>query len=247
MTQARERHTDNIVVGAGEVHLDLFDAAGAKTGERYLGDCAGATLAVTTEETRIFSGTGAVATELVTIARQVTREIRLTLHDMSLENMALFVIGDTVKPAAVANEAFAVEPDKSYQLGVSPDNPAGYSRLRGDVFNVKKLYDSTLGAWVGAPYLTVAQSVAMADSITDYDALLLAFSQGRSRNDPADSLFVSVAKFGTTQATGVGVGTASDARLTYWRSSTGRTLHMNGSSGYRHYLFAVYGLKDPAA
>jgi len=81
MTRVAREHRNNVVIGAGEVYLDLFDAAGAKTGERYLGDAAGAVLAIATEETTVFSGTGAVAQELERVIRQITREVRVTLRD----------------------------------------------------------------------------------------------------------------------------------------------------------------------
>ena len=127
MTRARDQHTDNILIGAGEVHFDEFDADGNKTGERYLGDAVGATLAITTEETSVFSGTGAVAQQLANIPRTVARVFNLNLHDISLKNLALFVIGDMEEPAAVADEVIEVAPGRGYQLGVSEDNPAGYS------------------------------------------------------------------------------------------------------------------------
>ena len=82
-----DKRTDNIVIGAGEVYLDL-DEGGAPTGERYLGDAVGAALEITTEETTVFSGSGPVARELARIARSVTRTVMLTLHDISLENLA---------------------------------------------------------------------------------------------------------------------------------------------------------------
>ena len=131
MTRTATRHTNNVIIGAGELYLDLFNAAGAKTGERYLGDAGGARLAITTEETTVFSGTGAVAQELARVIRQITREFGLTLRDMSMENMALFVIGDLAAGKDVADEVIAVEAGKSYQLGVSAGNPAGYSRVSG--------------------------------------------------------------------------------------------------------------------
>ena len=151
MTRTATRHTNNVIIGAGELYLDLFNAAGAKTGERYLGDAGGARLAITTEETTVFSGTGAVAQELARVIRQITREFGLTLRDMSMENMALFVIGDLADGKDVADEVIAVEAGKSYQLGVSAGNPAGYSRVSGVIVtggtvNGQGVYAATGGA-----------------------------------------------------------------------------------------------------
>ena len=125
-----DRRTDNILIGAGEVYFDLRED-GAPTGERYLGDAVGAQLEIATEETTVFSGTGPVATELVRIARSVTRTVALTLHDISLENLALFAVGDVARldaATAVVDEATIVCPGRWYQLGVAA-RPAGVLKL----------------------------------------------------------------------------------------------------------------------
>ena len=126
-----DKRTDNILIGAGEVYVDLFDAAGTPQGELYLGDAVGAALAITTEETTVFSGTGAVARELARIARSVTRTVNLTLHDINLENLALFTVGAVERldaAAAVADEAAVVRPGRWYQLG-GADRPAGALKI----------------------------------------------------------------------------------------------------------------------
>lgn len=131
MTTAREQHRDNILIGAGEVYLDLIAADGTRAGERYLGDAVSATLGIVTEETTVFSGTGPVAEELSRVVRQIARQFTLTLHDISMENLQLFVIGETAPlGAAVADEVIAVAPGKFFPLGVSDDNPAGWSRVK---------------------------------------------------------------------------------------------------------------------
>ena len=104
MTTAREQQRDNIVIGAGEVYLDLVAAGGARAGERYLGDAVSATLGIVTEETTVFSGTGPVAQELSRVVRQIARQFTLTLHDISMENLQLFVIGETTPVGAAAGD-----------------------------------------------------------------------------------------------------------------------------------------------
>ena len=121
-----DRRTDNIVIGAGEVYLDLHEE-GASTGERYLGDAVGAALEISTEETTVFSGSGPVATELARIARSVARTVTLTLHDISLENLALFSVGAVKRldPAGAAQGESAVfRPGRWHQLGGAA-RPAG--------------------------------------------------------------------------------------------------------------------------
>ena len=187
MTQAREIHRDNIIIGAGEVYLDLFDANGAKTGERYLGDAVSATLGIATEETTVFSGTGPVAEELSRVVRQITRQFTLTLHDISMENLQIFVIGEpTPVGPAVMDETIAVAPDRFYPLGVSAANPAGWSRVdqvavTGGTVDAGGTFTAAAAAWVeGTDYAieaaagrvhvfdTAATQVAMAAIQVDY-------------------------------------------------------------------------------
>ena len=187
MTRAREEHRDNIIIGAGEVYLDLFDATGARTGERYLGDAVNATLGIATEETTVFSGTGPVAEELSRVVRQITRQFTLTLHDISMENLQLFVIGEsTPLGAAVADETIAVSPGRFYPLGVSAANPAGWSRVTqvavmGGTVDAGGTFTAAGNSWVeGTDYVieadagrvhildTAATQVAMAAIQVDY-------------------------------------------------------------------------------
>lgn len=128
MTVQREQHTNNVLIGAGEVYLKLE----GESAERYLGDAVGATLGIATEEATVFSGSGPVAQELERVTRTVTRQFTVTLHDMSPENQALFVVGevgDDGSATAVTDEEFRVSPKRSYQLGVSDANPAGRTRV----------------------------------------------------------------------------------------------------------------------
>ena len=125
-----DKRTDNILIGAGEVYLDLHEG-GVPTGERYLGDAVGAELEVATEETTVFSGSGPVARELARIARSVRRTVTLTLHDISLENLALFTAGEIERlnaAAPVTEEPAIVRPGRWHQLG-GADRPAGVLRL----------------------------------------------------------------------------------------------------------------------
>ena len=149
MATARESHTENIVLGAGEIFIDRYNDDGEPTGgEVYLGDSLGMTLSVTTERTTIQSGDGAVARDLVDQVRSVTRTLGFTLHDSSPENWALFLIGEEgsagVLAAKVASGAAgttfdAMEVGKWYQLGQSAANPSGPGAItkpaKGDIKN----------------------------------------------------------------------------------------------------------------
>ena len=125
----RDLHESNIVVGAGEVYIDLLDADGNLTGERYVGDSIGASITIGTERSSIFSGDGAVAQELVNLTRSVTRSMALTLHDMTAANWALFIVGETqattLAATAVLDEELTVLRGHWYQLGQTAANPLG--------------------------------------------------------------------------------------------------------------------------
>lgn len=140
MTIARDSHTNNIVIGAGEVYFDEEDAAGNLTGERYLGDSIAATIGATSERTTILSGDGAVAERLVDAVRSIDRTIGFTLHDMSLENWDLFIFGAGVSDSAAVQAArvaganawaiAAPRADRWYQIGATPENPAGVGAVK---------------------------------------------------------------------------------------------------------------------
>ena len=134
MSAISDRHSDNILLGSGHLFIDVLSADGARTGERYLGDAVGATLAVESERVQVFSGSGPVARQLVNKVRSLTRRLSATLHDVSMENLALFVgAGDAVGAETDAAdriddgdaEALTVRKERWYQLGVSAARPAG--------------------------------------------------------------------------------------------------------------------------
>ena len=155
-----DKRTDNILIGAGEVYLDLHEA-GAPTGERYLGDAVGAELEVATEETTVFSGSGPVARELARIARSVTRTATLTLHDISLENLALFTVGEMRRLDAadrVSDEPAVLRPGRWHQLG-GADRPAGVLRLATPADKTAAIDAVTVKTAAQAP-VTATQAIA---------------------------------------------------------------------------------------
>ncbi len=99
---ARELHAENIVLGAGEIFIDVYKNGAPTGGERYVGDSPGATISVTTERTTIQSSDGAVSRDLVDKVRSVSRSIGFTLQDASIANWALFLIGETEERTAIA-------------------------------------------------------------------------------------------------------------------------------------------------
>ena len=134
MSKATDRHTNNVIIGAGELYLDLLDDDGELTGERFLGDGVSASLTVTTERTQVFSGTSPVAEKLVDAVRSIERSIAITVRDMSHENLALFVGAPKVTEVtdaatAVVDEALTVNQGRWYQLGAKKTKPMGIGAI----------------------------------------------------------------------------------------------------------------------
>ena len=176
MSITTEKHTNNTLIGSGEVYLDLLDAQDGTTGERYLGDAVSANLSVTTERAQVFSGTGPIAKKLVDQVRSLSRTFTITLRDISADNLALFV--GAPEPATVADAAIEVENEpltvrkgRWYQLGVSDDKPTGVgavSAVAADTTVAKKtgntIYvagtDYTLDAKRGRLYIEPGGAIA---------------------------------------------------------------------------------------
>ena len=153
MATARESHTENIVLGAGEIFIDRYDDDDNPTGgEVYLGDSVGMTLSVTTERTTIQSGDGAVARDLVDQVRSVTRTLGFTLHDSSPENWAMFLIGaegsQTIAAAEATTAIASMQVGKWYQLGQTAANPSGPGKINAVVEG--KVKSATASASPGA-------------------------------------------------------------------------------------------------
>lgn len=169
MSAISDRHSDNILLGSGHLFIDVLGADGARTGERYLGDAVGATLAVESERVQVFSGSGPVARQLVNKVRSLTRRLSATLHDVSMENLALFVgAGDAVgaetdaaaRLAGATAEALTVKRGRWYQLGVSAARPAGLRAVQDATAAGKTAGAHDAGA--AALILTTAAAAAAA-------------------------------------------------------------------------------------
>ncbi|MCY4548120.1 MAG: hypothetical protein OXC28_07120 [Defluviicoccus sp.] len=133
MTVARQNHATNIVLGAGEVYLDVYED-GKKTGERYLGDSASATITATSEEVTVLSGDGPVATELANAVRSATHRIAFAVKDSSIANWALYLLGEETGYAdaatAVTDEEIVVaKRGRWYRLGVTAAKPTGVAAV----------------------------------------------------------------------------------------------------------------------
>ena len=125
--------TKNIVLGAGHIYFDEFDAAGALTGERYLAETPGFSMTVATEKVEDYSSDGEIAEKHFSKTTKVTRDFSLSLKDVSASNVAMFIIGtsstQSTTSGAVTGQAInggnGVLQGRWYQIGVSASQPTG--------------------------------------------------------------------------------------------------------------------------
>lgn len=133
MTKAATQHSDNILIGAGELYLALHDATGTPGGERYIGDTVSMSLTNTVESTTVYSGDGAVAQKIEEVLRSREFTATIVLHDITAKNLALYIGGDVTEQSdiavAVLDEAQTVNPGFWYSLGNSKTNPGGVQKI----------------------------------------------------------------------------------------------------------------------
>ena len=139
-----EIHTSQVLVGSGELYVALLDADGnlpAGGGERFIGDSTGFTLNVEEERTVVYSGDGPVATKLIDRVIRKNFSATVTVQDMSADNLALLLSGDTTADTQDAEIAtkYVVGPVVAgmwYALGREAGRPVGV--LDAAVTGVKK-------------------------------------------------------------------------------------------------------------
>ncbi len=122
-------HSNDYIFGRGELFVDIFDDAGNKQGERFLGNCPGFNLSIESEQFEHFSSTSGVRSKDLTVTTSVNFNASIQCDDVSAANLALFLggsVGSVSQTATpVANEAHAVLQGYEYQLGTSTSNPTG--------------------------------------------------------------------------------------------------------------------------
>ena len=135
MTTGLDTHQSLVFIGSGEINVDLLDADGNRTGERFVGDAAAFNLTISETRQTVFSGTGPTAQKLIDKVTQRDFGATATLNDMSAENLALLLGGSVTTASddavAVTNEAIpgdgfgAAKQGRWYPLGRSDAKPLG--------------------------------------------------------------------------------------------------------------------------
>jgi hypothetical protein len=119
----------NYVLAKGRIYFDPFDANGAITGERYLGNTPGFSVSVETESLEHFDDDTGIREKDDEVLLEVKRTAALEIDNITEINLALFVIGQEATVAqssgSVVAEAITVQQDRYYQLGTSTSNPTG--------------------------------------------------------------------------------------------------------------------------
>ena len=118
-----------LMVPSGKLFVDIINAAGNYTGERYLGETDSFSITIAGEKIEKFSMENGLRELADTALTGVTRTGSMTVKQVSRENLALFmaaVYGVQVQTSGnVVDESLSVLPDRYYQLGRSDDNPSG--------------------------------------------------------------------------------------------------------------------------
>lgn len=131
----------NYVLGRGKLFFDPYDANGARTGERYLGNTTAFDLTVASNKLDHYDTDQGVKTKDDSALLDLTRSGSITADDISSANAALFVVGDestyTQDGTAVTGESLGnAIPDRYYQLGVTTANPQGVRNVTSVTVNV---------------------------------------------------------------------------------------------------------------
>ncbi len=123
MTLPLQTHVKQYTFGKGKLYVGLFGDDGNPVGERYLGNCPGFTLSVSTQKFEHFSSTEASAKKDLSVPTQVNFNATINTDDMTPENTALFLGGSvstvTVAATPVTGELHVVNTGYEYQVGAT--------------------------------------------------------------------------------------------------------------------------------
>lgn len=164
MSNTNQTVTNDYQFGRGELFFAAFDANGIPLGRRFLGNCPGFTLSVTSEKKAHFSSTGGLRVKDNEVTLSVDFGGKITIDNISSENLAMFLAGDvstiTQTSSPVTNERIGagatvpqgIRANRDYQVGLSSNNPTG----------VRKISSPTLTSYQGDNAVAWSGSAAKA-------------------------------------------------------------------------------------
>ena len=117
------------LIPGGKIYFDLFNAAGTKTGERYLGLTPGFTLSIKSDKIESYSAESGLRQLDDETLITITRTGKITVRQISMENLGMFLAGQASVAAqasgAVSGEAVLALADRYIQMGGLTANPSG--------------------------------------------------------------------------------------------------------------------------
>jgi hypothetical protein len=145
-------HTDNVLLGAGEILINRFDANGVETGYFHLGNADDVRAVVTTEELVMKNAMKAARGIYKRVIKETAVELKIRALEFSVINMALAYMGDVAKTtqasATVTGEALT---------------PAG-GLVKGRYYTTQKRGISAVSVKKGASALTSGVDFVVKDA-----------------------------------------------------------------------------------
>ncbi len=132
--------SNNYVLGAGKIRFDRLDSADLPTGERYVGNTPGFSVAAASETLDHYGDDTALRQLDKQALLQIDRESTIEIDNIDMDNMADFVIGTkttrsqsaaTVTDELVSHPTAGVVKGRTYQLGVTGSDPTGVRNVTG--------------------------------------------------------------------------------------------------------------------
>lgn len=135
--------TENYVFGRGVIYVAIVDALGRPMGERDLGNTPGFTISVATTRFQHTSSRSGRATTDLDIPISTSMSGKITIEDMSAENLALFIAGtvsEITQSGSVTGELiYNAQAGYEYQLGQTTNNPTGVRGVSSVVVKASQL------------------------------------------------------------------------------------------------------------
>lgn len=201
---------NNYTLGRGEVHFSRFETGTqVPAGFLYLGNTPEFNLSIESDELEHFSSDEGIRELDDSVPLEVTRTGSLITDNISAENVALFFFGEasalTQAVVASAEEVLTdIVAGASYQLGVSPSNPAGYMGINPTGFAVDNL------AGVGGTALVVDVDYTM-----DFDLGVITFIAGSILAIDGADIAVTYAVRGSTRSRVISGSSPVEGALMY--------------------------------
>lgn len=213
-----------LLLGRGKVYFDRFDAAGARQGERFLGNVQTLEVTPTVEDIKKYSSAAAAGDLIASDVLRTTLALRIVADEFKKENLALALFGDNATlsqtGSSVTDEVIGAVLQGHYYPTVYRDisavtvEPSG----GGTAYTVDD--DYTVDGTTGRIYIVPGGGIADDDEIqVDYTYATIALDITRGMNTRAVKGYL---RFIGDPARG------PQLELEIWRAS----IHADGAIGF---------------